>query len=149
MPVLTTNQENSVPAIDCYLFFNGNCADAMRFYERTLGGKLETIMTYADSPPEHRPPGAENLVMHSSMSLDGGRSLMGSDIPPGQANQGMDGFSLSLNYPTVDEARRVFDALAAGGQVKMPLGKTFWVEAFGMLTDQFGTPWMVGGGQHG
>lgn len=58
----------------------------------------------------------------------------------------MNGFSLSLNYPTADEGRRVFDALAAGGKVHMPMGKTFWAEAFGMLVDRFGTPWMVGGG---
>jgi PhnB protein len=149
IPARPTHEEHAMPAIDCYLFFNGNCAEAMGFYERTLGGKLETTMTYADSPPEHRPPGAENLIMHASLSLDGGRSLMGSDVPPGQAYQAMRGFSLSLNYPSVDEARRVFDALAAGGEVKMPLGKTFWAEAFGMLTDRFGTPWMVGGGEHG
>ena len=58
----------------------------------------------------------------------------------------MNGFALSLNYSSADEARRIFDALGAGGKVIMPMGKTFWAETFGMLTDKFGTPWMVGGG---
>jgi PhnB protein len=138
-----------MPTLDSYLFFNGNCAQAMRFYERTLGGKLESLMTYGESPePGHCPPGSEDRIMHANLKIDG-RSLMASDAPAGQPNAGMQGFSLSLQYPTADEARKVFDALAAGGKVIMPMGKTFWAESFGMLTDQFGTPWMVGGGMHG
>jgi PhnB protein len=137
-----------MPILDSYLFFNGNCAQAMRFYETTLGGKLEMMMTYRESPqPEHCPPGSEDRIMHASLNVDG-RALMASDTPAGQPNPGMNGFSLSLNYPTVDEARRVFDKLADGGKVIMPLDKTFWADAFGMLTDRFGTPWMVGGGSH-
>lgn len=135
-----------MPVLDSYLFFNGNCAQAVRFYEATLGGKLEMMMTYAQSPqPEHCPAGSEDRIMHASLKIDG-RSLMASDVPAGQSYAGMNGFSLSLNYSSADEARRVFDKLAEGGKVTMPLGKTFWAEAFGMLTDRFGTPWMVGGG---
>lgn len=135
-----------MPVLDSYLFFNGNCAQAMRFYERTLGAKLEMIMTYGQSPqPEHCPAGSEDRIMHARLVVDG-RALMASDTPAGQPNPGMSGFALSLNYPTAAEARRVFDALADGGQVQMPMGKTFWAEAFGMLADRFGTPWMVGGG---
>lgn len=135
-----------MPVLDSYLFFNGNCAQAVRFYEATLGGKLEMMMTYAQSPqPEHCPAGSEDRIMHASLKIDG-RSLMASDVPAGESYAGMNGFSLSLNYSSVDEARRVFDKLAEGGKVTMPLGKTFWAEAFGMLTDRFGTPWMVGGG---
>jgi PhnB protein len=132
--------------LDSYLFFNGNCAEAMRFYERTLGGKMERLMRYGESPdPQHCPAGSQDRVMHASLSIDG-RLLMASDVPDGYPAPGMQGFALSLNYPSADEARRVFDALAEGGKVTMPIAKTFWAEAYGMLTDRFGTPWMVGGG---
>jgi PhnB protein len=82
--------------------------------------------------------------MHARLLLDG-RALMASDTPADQPNPGMNGFALSLNYPTPAEARRVFDALAAGGKVTMAIEKTFWAQAFGMLMDRFDTPWMVGG----
>lgn len=136
-----------MPVLDSYLFFNGDCADAMRFYERTLGGKMEMMMTYAESPePMQCPPGSEKHIMHACLVIDG-RRLMASDTPPGQPHSPMTGFALSLNYPKPDEARRVFEALADGGKVLMPMTKTFWAEAFGMVTDRFGTPWMVGGGE--
>jgi PhnB protein len=138
-----------MPVLDSYLFFDGNCAQAMRFYERTLGGKMEMVMTYGQSPePEQCPAGAENLVMHASMKI-GDRTLMASDVPPSMGPKPMAGFALSLSYDSADEARRVFDALVQGGSVTMPMTKTFWAETFGMLTDQFGTPWMVGGGMQG
>ncbi|HVE52554.1 MAG TPA: VOC family protein [Ramlibacter sp.] len=137
-----------MPELDSYLFFNGNCAEAMRFYERTLGGTLEPIMKYGDRPDESGctggvPPG--DLVMHACLTL-GNRRLMASDMMPGQAAATPGAFALALNYPTAQEARRAFDALAQGGTVTMPMEKTFWTEAFGVLTDRFGTPWMVGGG---
>jgi PhnB protein len=136
-----------MPVLDNYLFFDGQCAQAMRFYERTLGAKLETVMTYAQSPdPAHCPAGAADMVMHASLLVDG-RRLMASDVPPGMGSgpQPMAGFALSLGYPTAAEAARIFDALSQGGKVTMPMQKTFWAEAFGMLTDRFGTPWMVSG----
>lgn len=87
-----------MPVLDSYLFFDGTCAEAMRFYERTLGGKLEMMMTYGQSPdPEHCPPGSKDRIMHASLIVDG-RSLMASDTPAGQAGAGMNGFSLSLAY---------------------------------------------------
>ena len=135
-----------MPTLDNYLFFTGRCADAMRFYERVLGGKLEALMKYGDSPqPDKCQAGAGDLVMHARLSI-GGRALMASDVPPGYPAPAMGGFSLSLQYESPDEARRIFEALAQDGKVTMPLQKTFWAEAYGMLTDQFGTPWMVGGG---
>ena len=131
--------------LDNYMFFDGNCADAMRLYERTLGGKLQ-LMTHGDSPmAAQTPPGSANRIMHARLELDG-RLLMASDSMVGQPYEGMKGFSLSLIYPTVAEAQRIFAALADGGQVTMPIAKTFWAEAFGMLVDRFGTPWMVNGG---
>jgi PhnB protein len=134
--------------IETYLFFDGRCAEAMRFYEATLGGKLEAMFTYGDSPaPEHCPPGASDRIMHARLRV-GDSALMASDTAPGMAASPMAGFSLSLTYDTADEARRIFDALSQGGTVTMPPQKTFWSEVFGMLTDRFGTPWMVGGGMH-
>jgi len=131
--------------LNAYLFFDGTCADAMRFYERTLGGKLE-MMTHADSPMAGQtPPGSADRIMHAHLGFDGG-TLMASDSMAGQPYGGMKGFSLSLVYPNVADAKRVFDALADGGRVTMPLQKTFWAETFGMLVDRFGTPWMVSGG---
>jgi PhnB protein len=138
-----------MPVLDSYLFFDGTCAEAMRFYERTLGGKLEMMMTYGQSPdPQQCPPGSKDRIMHSNLIIDG-RKLMASDTPAGQPGAGMNGFSLSLAYQSADEAHRIFGELAEGGKVTMPVNKTFWAEAFGMLTDRFGTPWMVMGGVSG
>ena len=131
--------------LNTYLFFDGNCADAMRFYERTLGGKL-SLMTHAESPmAAETPPGSANRILHARLDFDGGM-LMASDSMVGQPYEGMKGFSLSLIYPTAAEGGRMFDALAQGGHVIMPMQKTFWAEGFGMLVDRFGTPWMVNGG---
>ena len=135
-----------MPVLDSYLFFSGNCAPAIRFYERTLGATVQMVMTYGQSPdPEHCPAGAKDLVMHASLKL-GDRTLMASDVPPSMGPKPMAGFALSLAYATTDEARRIFDALAKGGSVTMPMTQTFWAETFGMLVDPFGTAWMVSGG---
>lgn len=133
-----------MPKLDAYLLFNGNCAEAMRFYERVLGGKIEMMMTWGESPtPEQTPPGSDHLIMHTTLQFDGG-ILMAADDPT--SSRGMHGFSLALSYSTVAEAERIFNSLSEGGTVTMPLGETFWVERFGMLVDRFGTPWMVSGG---
>jgi PhnB protein len=130
--------------LNAYLFFDGVCAEAMRFYERTLGGKLD-LLTHAQSPiAADTPPGSADRIMHARLTMDGG-TLMASDTMAGQPYDGMHGFSLTLVYPTAADARRIFDALGQGGRVTMPIQKTFWAEAFGMLVDRFGTPWMVNG----
>ena len=135
--------------LSSYLFFDGNCADAMRFYERTLGGKIEGMMTHAQAPDGAKsPPGNANRILHARLVLDG-QVLMASDLMVGQPYDGMKNFSLSLIYPTAADAQRVFDALAKGGEARMPMQKTFWVEIFGMVVDRFGTPWMVSGGKPG
>jgi PhnB protein len=132
----------AMPQLNPYLTFDGNCAEAMRFYERTLGGKL-SLMTHAESPmADQTPPGSADRIMHARLLLDGG-TLMASDAMAGPDYQGMKGFSLSLGYSQVDEAKRVFDALAEGGRVTMPFQKTFWAEGFGMLVDRFGMSWMI------
>ncbi len=133
-----------MPQLNPYLVFDGNCAEAMRFYQRILGGKLE-LMTHGDSPiAAHTPPGSADRIMHARLTLDG-HLLMASDSMVGHPYPGMNGFSVSVICPTAAEAKRAFDGLADGGRVTMPLQKTFWAEAFGMLVDRYGTPWMVNG----
>ena len=133
-----------MPELNAYLLFNGNCAEAMRFYERTLGGKL-VLMTYGESPiADQLPPGNAERVLHARLAIDGG-VLMGADLPVAQPHPGMNGFALTLGFPTVAEAKRTFDALARDGKVIMPLQKTFWSQAFGELADRFGTHWMING----
>ena len=130
--------------LNAYLFFDGTCADAMRFYEGALGGKLDLI-THAQSPTAgSTPAGNAGRIMHARLTTDAG-TLMASDTLAGQHHEGMHGFSLTLVYPTAADARRIFDALGQGGRVTMPIQKTFWAEAFGTLIDRFGTPWMVNG----
>jgi PhnB protein len=135
-----------MPQFEPYLTFAGNCAEAMRTYEKILGGKL-TLMKMGDSPmaAPNAPPEARERIMHARLELDG-RSLMASDTMPDMTYDGMHGVSISLAFADVAQAKKVFDALADGGKVIMPLQKTFWVESFGMLVDRFGTHWMVNGG---
>jgi PhnB protein len=134
-----------MPILDSYLFFNGNCAEAMRFYEKTIGGTLTAMMKYGESPEPHAcPAGSEDRIMHASLLLDG-RNLMASDVPVGQEKP-ISGFGLSLFYDKPEDARRMFDALSAGGAVMMPMAETFWAQTFGMFTDRFGVAWMLGGG---
>jgi PhnB protein len=133
-----------MPQLASYLTFDGTCAEAMRFYERTLGGKLETLTTHADSPIAGQTPSDDaDRVLNARLVLDGGAVLMASDTMTGHPYEGMKGFSVSLTYPKSSDSRRVFDALSNGGKVTLPLQKTFWSEAFGMVVDRFGTPWMV------
>jgi len=132
---------------DAHLTFDGDCAEAMRFYEHVLGGKLEMLMTYGQSPIADQTPAAErDRVLHARLALSAGGLIMGCDTTSRFPYEGMKGFSLALIYQTVTEARQVFETLADGGKIGMPLEKTFWAEAFGMVTDRFGTPWMVNGG---
>ena len=130
-----------------YLMFDGTCAEAMKFYERVIGGKLEAMLKYSEMPEPcaDMPAGSADRIAHACLVSDGAM-LMASDTMPGQPYEGMKNFGVTLTFPTPDAARDVFDALAEGGQVTMPLGKTFWAEAFGMLTDRFGAHWLVNGG---
>lgn len=132
--------------IDAYLFFDGRCEEAIAFYQSALGARLDMLMRFKDSPvpPEggRLPPGNEEKVMHASLRV-GSSVLMCSDgTCAGQPAFG--GFSLSLDCADEAAARQVFDALAEGGRVQMPLGSTFWAPLFGMVADRFGVNWMVG-----
>lgn len=128
-----------------YLSFNGNCGEAMRFYEETLNGKIETLMTNGQSPAaEHCSPGASDRIMHACLTFDGAM-LMAGDVPEHLPYEGMKGFNLTVTYDDTARARQVFDALSDGGTVTMPFEKTFWAEGAGMVTDRFGTPWIING----
>jgi PhnB protein len=128
-----------------YLFFSGNCAEAMRFYQKTLGGNIDMLMTFAEAPPGQVPLGSDpTYIMYSHLTA-GELTLMASDGMPEAKPEGMQYFALSLNFDAVDEAKKAFEALSVGGAVSMPLGPTFWSQAFAMLTDRFGTPWMING----
>ena len=125
-----------------YLNFNGQCAAAFEFYARCLGGTIEAMMTHRGSPMEGQvAPEWLDKVMHARLIVDGD-VIMGSDSPPGYFQQPQ-GFSVTINLDDPSKAERVFDALAEGGEVRMPIQKTFWAERFGMLVDRYGIPWMV------
>jgi PhnB protein len=129
-----------------YLAFDGNCAEAMRFYAQVLGGKLD-LLTFGESPmSEGTPKDALNRIMHARLALEGNGSLYAGDCPPGMAYQGIHGVSIALNYGAVALAERVFHAMAAdGGKVTMAFAPTFWAKGFGMVTDKFGCPWIING----
>lgn len=139
-----------------YLNFDGNCAEAMAFYARLFGGQIVFQSTFGEMPPDPGmpplPDAARNRLMHAQLQI-GSQSLMASDTMPampgvdpetcGGAYRPPQGMWVSIGVETPAEGRRVFDGLAEGGQVTMPFDKTFWSPGFGMVTDRFGTPWMV------
>jgi PhnB protein len=130
-----------------YLSFNGQCEAAFNFYAKVLGGKIDGILHNGDSPMrDNVPKDRHNLVMHAQISI-GTNVIMGADMSlECGAVGGAGSIALTLNYDTPEEAERVFDALADGGTVKMPLAPTFWAQRFGAITDKFGTPWLINGG---
>jgi len=125
-----------------YLTFDGQCEEAFKFYADVLGGKIDAIMPFEGTPAEeHMPPESRGKVMHASLTFEGG-VLMGTDAPPAYRRP-MQGMSVSLQLTDPQEAERLFEALAEGGTVKMPMEETFWALRFGAVTDRFGTPWMI------
>jgi len=128
-----------------YLFFDGRCEEAIEYYRSALGAEVTMLMRYKDAPDPPPPgmiaPGSEDKIMHASLRI-GETTVMASD---GHCAGHLDfqGFSLSLTVADAAEADRVFAALADGGQVRMPLGKTFFSPCFGMVADRFGVAWMV------
>lgn len=130
--------------VNAYLNFNGNCAEAFRFYAGVFRAKIDQMMTDKDMPPGVNMPNIEqwkDKVMHVSLKGDG-FALAGSDTPPAhyQKPQGM---VVSIGVTDPKEAERLFRALSEKGSVRMPLEKTFWAQKYGMCTDRFGIPWMV------
>lgn len=131
--------------VEPYLFFDGRCEEAIEFYRKALGAEVTMMMRFKDSPepppPGMTPPGSENKIMHASLSI-GGTTIMASDGRC-QGRPSFQGFSLSLAVDNEEEAERLFAALADGGEVQMPLAKTFYSPKFGMVADRFGVSWMV------
>jgi PhnB protein len=140
---MSTTKDNLF--VQPYLFFNGSCEEAIEFYRKALGAEVEMMMRFKESPeplpPGAVPPGFENKIMHSCVRI-GQTTVMASD-GDSTDKPSFQGFSLSLSVPNEAEADRAFNALADGGQVKMPLAKTFWSPRFGMLEDRFGIGWMI------
>ena len=140
---MKTTKDNQI--IQPYLFFNGRCEEAIEFYRNALGAEIEMMMRFKDSPepppPGTVPPGFDNKIMHASFRV-GQTTVMASDGCSAE-KASFQGFSLSLAVQNEAEADRAFNALADGGQIKMPLTKTFWSARFGMLEDRFGIGWMI------
>lgn len=124
-----------------YLNFGGNCAEAFRFYEKHLGGKIGMIMTFGEAPPGQAKfePKWKDKVLHARMTL-GDTELMGADV---EKYQPMRSVYLSVDLPSDVEAERIYKALSDGGEIQMPLQETFFASRFGQCRDKFGTSWMV------
>lgn len=139
--------------VEPYLFFEGRCEEALDFYRRALGAQVGMVMRYKDAPPEvsadracagadpNGPKPTPEMIMHAAFTVSGTQVLASDGMGSGTPN--FQGFSLALSPADAAEARRLFDALAEGGQVQAPLGPTFFSPAFGMVADRFGLLWVV------
>jgi PhnB protein len=131
--------------VEAYLQFDGRCEEALDFYKKAIGAEVEQMMRFSETPdpcPEGMlPPGAENKVMHSCFRIGSTRVMASDGYCKGAPK--FEGFSLALQTKTKSEAERLFNALADGGTVEMPLGETFFSPSFGMVADKFGVHWMV------
>jgi PhnB protein len=128
--------------VQSYLFFNGRCEEAIEFYKKALGAKVEMMMRFKEAPGDHKcSPGTEEKIMHASLRI-GDTAVMASDgMMQGQPE--FKGFSLTINAKDKAEADRLFSALSDGGQVRQPLVETFFSPSFGVVADKFGVGWMV------
>ena len=128
--------------INPYLMFKGNCEEAFKLYADVFGGQILAMLPHKGSPAEaHTPPEWQNKIMHAALQL-GEQTLMASDSPPAYQTP-MSGFAVSVDLPTPADVERAFKRLSEGGTVTMPVGETFFAKSFGMVTDRFGTPWMI------
>ena len=125
-----------------YLTFPGNCEEAFKFYAKVLNAKIQAMLPHEGTPAaEHVGKDWQKKIMHACLSV-GDSMLMASDAPPDRCDP-MKGIAVALHPKTTAEAERIFSALAEGGKITMPIQETFWADRFGMLTDRFGTPWMI------
>ena len=127
-------------AIVTYLNFDGNCREAMKFYQRCLGGEL-SIMPFSEAPGDF-PKEAKDRVMHARVTKDGTTLLMASDTMPGSNFVQGTNFSISIDCQSAEETDRLFNAFSENGKITMPLQDAFWGARFGILRDQFGINWM-------
>lgn len=138
-----------------YLSFPGNTREAFAFYAKVFDATIETMMSYADMPAP--PPGAAegcagdgappsgDAIMHAALKLPGGAMIFAGDVPPGMPFDGIKGVMIAVQVDDDAHVRRIFDALAQGGQVTMPLAPAFWATSFGMLVDRYGVAWALNG----
>jgi PhnB protein len=139
---MTTASNNPALKIEPYLFFDGRCEEALEFYRRAVGAEIIATMRFKESPePAMCAPGSGDKIMHATFRI-GESTIMASDGEC-QGKMAFQGFSLTLIVPTEVEADRLFNALGEGGQVQMPLAKTFFSPRFGMVADRFGVSWMI------
>ena len=125
-----------------YVFFDGKCEEALEFYKRAIGAKVNALMRFGEAPDQSQiKPENKNKVMHSEIQVGDTVILASDGYCTGKP--GFQGFSLTITVPTDAEAKRVFDAISEGGQVSMPLGKTFFASSFGVASDKYGVGWMV------
>ena len=131
--------------IQPYLFFEGRAEEAIEFYKRALGAEVTMLMRNKESPdappPGMLPPGSGDKIMHASLTI--GDATIGVSDGTVSGKPSFQGISLSLTAPSEADADRMFNALAKGGEVSLPMGKTFFSPRFGMVADKFGVPWMI------
>lgn len=130
-----------------YLHFQGDAQEAFNLYKSVFGGTFDMMMQYKDAPPEGQNPQTEanpDWIMHIALKTDMGLTIQGSDRPIayGPVNKG-DGFYINLTVDNADEAVKIYNGLSNGGNIMMPLEKTFWAELFGMFADKYGVQWMI------
>lgn len=124
-----------------YLNFNGECEEAFAFYAEVFGGTIGSMMHWSDVPGMDVPDDRAQRVMHAELKL-GNHEILGADALP-DAHVAPQGFNVTVNVDSSEEAERLFGALGEGGKVTMPMSETFFAQRFGMVTDRFGTPWMI------
>ena len=129
--------------VQAYISFGGRCEEALEFYKKCIGAEVTGLMRWKESPDAAMkpPPGYEEKIMNAAFRI--GETQLMADDGMGPATPEFKGMTLALSAASDADTRRVFDALAEGGTVQMPLAKTFWTSSFGMLSDKFGVPWMV------
>jgi PhnB protein len=125
-----------------YLFFNGDCLEAMTLYAETLGGRIDKVFLNKDAPPDQRMPGGDDLVMNLDLWI--GDTLMLASDNSDEMYERPQGFRIQIETPSADDFDRVFAALSKDARdMPMPPGETFWAQRFAMFTDRYGTPWML------
>jgi PhnB protein len=139
------HEERKIMPVTPYLFFNGRCEEALDFYKKALGAEVAMMMRFKEAPeappPDQVPPGSENKIMHACLRIDGAEVMASDGCAQGAPK--FEGFSLTVKAKNEAEADRMFAALGDGGQVQMPLAKTFFAKRFGAVADRFGVSWMV------